>query len=137
MRSTLKYLICYLAVCGCWGSVCGCGKHKTPTYPISGTVTFSGKPVAEGDILLIPDQSSYGPNAGKIKAGHFAFPAIAGKKRVEIRARRLVPGAPPGPMNAPVTEDYIPPRYNSETELTVTVIPEGPNVFNLDLQGDR
>ena len=103
-------------------------------YPVSGEVIFDGKPLPEGEILFLPDNPVHGPEAGKIKNGHFALRATAGSQRVQIRAARLIPGAAPSPRgNVPATEEYVPARFNSATVLTAEVRPEGPNAFKFDL----
>jgi len=124
---TLVLLLGSVAVQG------GCGQQGTPTYPVTGAVLLDGKPVPEGDIAFFNLSPSLGPNAGKIEGGRFAFRAYAGTARVEIEARRLLPGVPPGPMGIPATERYIPDQYNRKSTLQVEILPEA-NEFNFDLK---
>jgi hypothetical protein len=116
--------------------LCGCGKAGTPTYPVSGSVSADGNPVASGDILFVPVDSKHGPTAGKILDGEFHFEAIAGKQRVEIRALRPIRGAAPILGEVP-QENYLPARYHLESELTAEVTPEGPNRFTFELVGAK
>jgi hypothetical protein len=111
----------------------GCEK-KPQTYPISGTVTFNGQPVAEGNIRLVPKDGSILEEAGEIRVGKFSFQSRPGPKRVEIFATREIPPPQPGMFGA--REDYIPRRYNAESELTANVVPDGANVFSFPLQGE-
>lgn len=58
-----------LAVTGCSGQVEG-----PQRYSLSGTVTFQGKPVPEGEIIISPDPSTNSDGSGSyaaIKDGHF------------------------------------------------------------------
>ncbi len=115
----------------------GCGGDGK--YPVSGTVGWNGDPIPEGSIIFTPVDPSVGPDAGQIENGRFRFRASAGPKKVEIFADRDV-GKPDPVMNVVRREQYIPIRYNEETELTVEVTPQGPNDFQLDLvakEGDR
>ena len=115
----------------------GCGGDGK--YPVSGTVRWNGDPVPEGSIIFTPVDPSVGPDAGQIENGRFRFRASEGQKKVEIFADREI-GKPDPVMNVVRREQYIPIRYNEETELTVEVTPQGPNDFQLDLvakEGDR
>ena len=119
--------------------IAGCGSKSTSPkcYPVSGKVNMDGQPIVEGDIILTPQDPGLGPDAGKIKDGKFAFPAKAGKKRVEIRASRDVPGkTQKGAMGEElkVREQYIPVTYNANTQLTAEVNASGKsNKFDFDL----
>jgi hypothetical protein len=104
-------------------------------YPVRGTITFDGQPVEEGDIIFVPIDPNLNPDSGPIKNGHFAFAAKAGKKRVEIRASRVVPGKQ-SPMG-PIHESYIPPEYNSRSRLEAEVVPGGTNQWDFPLTSRR
>ena len=109
----------------------GCGTGPK-TYWVQGTVTFDGQPVETGEIIFVPLDKDLGPDAGPITNGTFAFAVKAGKKRVEIRASREVPGK--RTSMGPVYEDYIPARYNSRSELPpVEVAPAGKNQWEFPL----
>jgi hypothetical protein len=101
-----------LALCGCGGS---------DELEVSGTVTFDGKPVNEGDITFRASDRGYG---GKIKDGKYTMTVPPGKSRVEITAFRetgkmlnLNPGEDP----IPELEPYIPEKYNSSSVLSADV----------------
>lgn len=57
------------------GTLVGCGGGGGPvTYPVSGTVTYNGKPVPTGSVSIIPNgaQDNKGPQAyASIKDGAF------------------------------------------------------------------
>ena len=115
----------------------GCGPSTEPTYPVSGKVFFDAQPLPEGDILFVPVSGSYGPEPGKIQQGRFEFRARAGRKRVEIRASRIIPGGAKGAMGEPVAEDYLPECYNNETTLTREVTADGENQFEFKLHSNE
>ena len=115
----------------------GCGPSGPQTYPVTGTVTFKGEPVPEGEILLTPIEGDYGPEPGKIREGKFELRARAGQKRVEIRASRIIPGGALGAMGEPVAEDYIPGHYNWQSTLTAEVSADDENHFVFELTDDE
>ncbi len=111
----------------------GCGQSGPRAYPVSGTISFDGKPVSDGDILFIPADASLGPDAGKIVGGKFTAQAKQGKCRVEISALDIGPDTPMF-EGAPIAGNYIPGRYNAESELEVDVLPKGGNDFQFKLR---
>jgi hypothetical protein len=108
--------------------ICGCGGPGA-REAITGTVTFDGKPLDKGEITLIPQTNTKGPTAGaEIVGGKFTIPAaggtFAGKFRVEITAsrptgRKGIDRLTGTPMSG--SEQYIPSRYNTESQLTADV----------------
>ena len=124
----------WLTAASLWlGIFCaGCGNRGTPTYPISGRISFDGQPVAAGDVLFVPADPKHGPNAGKIVDGQFHFRAIAGEHRVEIRALRPIPGVAAVLGEFP-QENYLPTKYHAGSQLGAKVTSEGPNDYQFDL----
>ena len=125
LRLVLVGLICVVP-----GLLTGCGNSEFETA--TGTVTFDGQPVANGDILFQPADPQYGPDAGKIIDGKFTVPVRPGSRKVVIRAVRMVPGKK-GPMGEDAHEDYIPANYNDKTTLTADVQPGSKNDFTFPL----
>jgi hypothetical protein len=120
--------------------VAGCG--GTDRLAVEGTVTFQGEPIAEGSITLRPIEGTQSPTAGsRIVDGKFRIDADGGPRpgtfRVEIAASRPTGRKIMDPETGQPTdmiEQYIPPRYNRQSELTAEITPGGPNEleFNLD-----
>ncbi len=110
----------------------GCGRSGPRTYRVSGTVTFNGKPVNEGDILFVPADTARGPTAAKIANGKYVAEAAAGVCRVEISAIEIGPNTP-RVDGVPIPSNYLPARYNMHSELSVEVEPHNRNVFNFEL----
>jgi hypothetical protein len=127
--TTLRLLLVGL-MCVVPGLLTGCGSSEFET--VTGTVTFDGQPLPDGDIIFQPSDPKHGPDAGKIIDGKFTLPVRPGSKKVVIRAARLVPGKK-GPMGEDAHEDYIPGKYNDDTTLTADVKPGSKNDFSFPL----
>jgi predicted small lipoprotein YifL len=113
--------------------IAGCGRSGPRTYPVSGTVSMDGQPLATGKIFLIDPETHLDADVGDIVDGQFEFRAQAGAKRVELRAERKT--GQQSHFGGEVTEEALPARYNSESELTVEVTQDGDeNEFAFDLQ---
>jgi hypothetical protein len=113
---------------------CGCSQDPK-LYPVSGTVTFDGAPVADGDILFVPVDPALGPEPGKIKDGKYTLTAREGKKRVEIRASKVLPGGAKGAGGEPVAEEFLPRKYNEDSTLSTEVNSKGVNKADFTLTG--
>ena len=109
----------------------GCDRGPR-TYAVSGHVTLDGEAIADGHILFIPEDRALRTEGGPIRQGAYAFPARAGKKRVEITATRPDPQARTG--LGPTYVDYIPERYNVRSTLVVEVTPDGAKEFDFPLR---
>jgi hypothetical protein len=106
----------------------GCGSTGG-RQAIEGTVTLDGKPLEKGQITLVPQGDTRGPTAGaEIVGGKFAIPAaggtFVGKFRVEITASRPGGRKVPDRMTGKLLDGYeqfIPARYNAESQLSADV----------------
>jgi hypothetical protein len=127
-RSWLLVIPVFLAVAGCQPA-------GEPTYPVRGSVTFDGTPIADGQIYFMDQDTAVLELALPIVAGTYQGQVKQGTWRVEIHAYRdagtqsPMPGMPPEPVRI----DYIPSTYGSESELTATIKSEGVNEFNFEL----
>lgn len=138
MPRTLLFHTCSLLFAGLF--LAGCGSSDGPAlYPVVGTVTFDGQNIPEGRILFREVGAQQRGFGASIEDGRYALETTEGKMSVRITASRDVPGkfaeSPAGPdePQVPVREMYIPPKYNSRTELEVTVESSGTNQFDFDL----
>ena len=116
------------------GGLClalGC-RQKT-TFGVSGSVSFDGEPVSNGQILFLPADSSAAPNAGRIENGTYHSRPL----REPSGFRSAPPGAvgepPPGALG-PEYQDYIPARYNTDSTLTADVQPNDENRLDFHLE---
>src|SRR5688572_21641734 len=89
---------------------------------VSGTVSVDGKPLANGVISYVPAEGAGEPATGNVSGGSYKVQMRAGKKFVQISApvvtgkRKEYEG--PGAPLVEITEESLPPHYNSQTELT-------------------
>lgn len=109
----------------------GCSSRPT-TVVVSGTVTYEGRPLENGEIRFLPQAGTAAPtNGSRVVNGRYAVVArgglLPGTYRVEIESRATagnepaMPEAGEGPPRPPVR---IPVRYNSESTLEVEIGPE-------------
>ncbi|QDU64286.1 hypothetical protein Pan216_51750 [Planctomycetes bacterium Pan216] len=93
---------------------------------IGGSVQFQGQPIDEGMIIFISLDPDRARAATVIRDGRYALPISPGRKRVEILATRTTGTQPAyeGDADSPlvdVVEQYLPKRFNEESELTCTI----------------
>ena len=125
------------------GPLClGCGSSD-PRLPISGSVQLDGQPLAAGTIEFSPVGPG-GQAGGSITAGRFAISASRGLPPGNYLVRIMasgsgpatVPQGPPGPesMKRPAAAEEIPAKYNTQSELAVTVAAGTDNSFEFLLE---
>lgn len=114
-------------------SVAGCSDGKPPNYPLSGAITFEGKPVPEGTIMFIPSDKRSGTAKAEIVDGKYTLELPAGEKLVKVEASRFI-GPEDKSLGVRPRDQYLPDRYNVESKLTTEVKPQNDNVYNLKLQ---
>lgn len=147
----VRGLLGVVAMMALWSAGCGVGGAEgdsRPREPISGTVTFDGRPLEKGTIQFQPSSAAESVAAGgTISAGRFTIPRaegpVPGKYSVMIYAEANTGSTGSAEGGSPVPavrkslaelRGVIPPRYNSATELTAEVKPGGPNEFTFDLK---
>jgi hypothetical protein len=104
---------------------------------LEGTVTLDGAPLTEGSILFRPQGDTKSPTCGgKISQGRFSIApkggAACGTFRVEITAVHSTGRKVTRPQDGKLideSEQFIPARYNRQSELTATVGDNGSNRF--------
>jgi hypothetical protein len=124
-----------LAICYCC-FLAGCGGSGPQS--VSGTVTVNGQPLAAGEIQFEPTDATKGADAGQIKDGQFSFKAKPGSVKVKITAMRDTGKTVVGAMGEqlPAMEQYLPPKYNTATELTAEVKSGGGNKYTFALDAN-
>lgn len=142
--------ICLLSTL-CGG--CGAGESGPPLADVSGTITWNGKPLSGGLVILAPvgETRGWGANARTSESGEYKLSegktgrlgVRAGTYRV-IVSRRVMPDGSPVPANdrtpaiqSPAKES-LPPEYSDQqkSKLQVTIPTEG-GVFNFSLPTKR
>ncbi len=116
-----------LAACLPWIIGCGDGGKPGPQmYHIVGTVSYSGEPLKDANLVARSVDGKHAAGA-TISNGKFQLDAPAGMTIVEITASREVPGEfredNPG-EKVPVKEQFIPAKYNTESTLKLDIKPD-------------
>jgi hypothetical protein len=116
----------------------GCSQAKR--MAIEGTVTLDGQPLEKGSIAFRPLPGTTGPTAGAaIVRGKFVISPsggpFAGSFVVEISNVRPTGRKVEGPRGL-VDEhlEFLPARYNAQSELRAEVKTDGPNSFEFSLK---
>ncbi len=122
----------------------GCGPSGPERTPVSGNVSFNGAPVQDGQIRFLPSkETGGGPMSGAyIVAGKYNADRKGGVPvgvcRVEILAWRATANGSAGSgsvVAAPRGPQYIPPKFNANSELQITIEPgSGPVAKDFDLK---
>jgi hypothetical protein len=122
-------LASYLAVVGCTSD----SKHGT----VSGTVTFDNQPLAKGTISFIPTDGGTASADAAIVDGKFSQVVPVGEKRVTISSPKVIGQRKAyDTLDSPLvdqTEELLPPQYNRESKLNLTVKP-GQQTSDYDLK---
>ena len=112
----------------------GCGGASTGT--VSGDVTLDGQPMKKGSITFTPaDGKSTGVSADVVD-GKYTATVPTGDMSVAIASDKVVGQKPmygPGSKMVDETVQVVAKRYNTETQLKVTV-KGGPQTEKFDVQ---
>ncbi len=122
----------------------GCGSDTTggrKVVNVSGLVKFDGTPVDRGEVFFESDDDERRGYSAPIKNGTYQVKMEPGPKIVKITASRDIPGKfqeLPGPVGEPprmlpVTESFLPAKYNTQSNLRFTVAPKGNDDANFEL----
>ncbi len=120
-------------------AVCGCRSAREPGQEVRGTVTLDGKPLSSGSVVLVPAQGTRGPKCyALVQQGRFHIPAsrgpFPGTYRVEVYSAVQLRVPLPEVEQAqpdPPGEPPVAPRFNTQSQLTVTISPEEPAELTL------
>lgn len=133
-------------------SGCGKGEGGPNLVPAEGIVTLDGRPLANADVMFIPQGETAGQALfGRTDAqGRFHVGTPDGKRRgaavgrYKVTIQKLVkpdgsdfiPDPNAGPMDTGGFRELLPPRYASEaeTQLEAEVPPGGSRELRFDLQ---
>jgi len=117
-RSRMAWVLAAALVAGC--------SSESPKGTVKGEVTLDGQPLAAGLIRFVPVDGKTQTADGTIAGGKFSALVPLGDMRVEVTAPRVVGkmkmyNTPDSPEVDRV-EEAIPPQYNVESKLTLTVV---------------
>jgi hypothetical protein len=108
-----------------------------PAYKVQGVVTLDGSVVPGAQLQFTPEDQTQGAGfARSDENGAYQTSLPAGDYTVRILAQKRMPAPPrpPGPGRRPIQNisvDIIPPRYNTKTELRLSIT--GPTEQNFPL----
>ena len=116
-------LVVLLGLCAA-GLLAGCSSGPA-SATVSGEVKVNGTPVEKGVISFSPAEGTGKLVTGEIKNGRYEVQTTAGKKVVQISAP-VVTGKrkdsdAPNAQWVEITEESLPDKYNSKSELTFDV----------------
>ena len=98
---------------------------SAPTAPVSGRIEVDGQPLEKGTIAFAPADGRGAPVTVPIENGKYDLRLPLGNKHVQISAPKVIGKRKEyNGVNAPlveITAESLPPRYNSQTELTLDV----------------
>jgi hypothetical protein len=119
-RPALPFLLVCTLLAGC--------SDDSGKATISGTVTLDGQPLKDGTIRFVPVDGQTPTAEAVITDGQFSVEVPHGEKQVSISSSKVVGkrqayDAPDSPT-VDMVEEVLPPRYNVQTELTITVAEE-------------
>jgi hypothetical protein len=133
-------LLCLLALTLAAVLLGGCG-DRSGRQGIDGTVSLDGKPLEKAQISFRPQSGTTSPSAGaNVVSGKFSIAPeqglLPGKFRVEITASRLSGKKAPAPLTGEmitIEEQYLPAKYNQQSQLEAVVGANGLNHFDFSL----
>lgn len=110
----------------------GCEKPAPPQAQVHGKITLDKEPLKEGEIQFISPNNM--AESLPIKDGAYDGKVTTGERRVRILAYKEVPALPmAGLPDQPTKANYLPARYNTDSDLKKEVKLGETNEFNFDL----
>lgn len=113
----------------------GCGPKVDPEYPVKGTVTLDGSPMAEGEVVF-RDDAKITFSTFTVTNGQFEGKSEAGTFKVEVNSFKdeAVAADPTGyaPPGGTTKKNVVLPDYNANSKLTAEVKSSGANEFTFD-----
>jgi hypothetical protein len=110
---------------------CGNGSVKLPKAPVSGVITYRGKPLSTGRVCFV-HKSGQASTAELAADGAFKLTAFQGMNQVAIECLGPEKSTPSttGRIGLPQYENLIPARYSEsgKSGLTCEVKPDGNQV---------
>lgn len=140
MKTIHPFLVWALGISWLLFPFSGCGSG-VGVVPVEGKVTFDNQPLEEGEILLQPLDAGMSVGAqivqGVFRLTEDAAP-VEGRYQVEISAYRLTGETVEDPVDGDweVSENIIPSRYNSDSQLTVEIKRSQPEPLVFALTSD-
>ena len=119
----------------------GCGEQGPKTHPVSGKVSYQGKPLPFGAIMFVPAEGSAA--SARIESdGTYKVDLTPGPHKVSVIAIPPRQGRPDptkeGGLDTtgfPEPQPLVPPKYNQpeSSGVQIDVKPTGENTIDIDL----
>ena len=130
-----------LAVALTWALGCGKSPNTLPVANVSGTVSVDGKPLEKGSVTF--ETPGFPPKILSVSDGKYSGAVNTGQNRVVVSAPR--PLAAANKMSKedkqrmessglPLTEESLPPEWNTASKETRVVEAGGANAFDFDIK---
>ena len=158
MRNAIGFTITLLAIATLAG--CSSRSRKPPTYPVTGTVTWKGKPVTNATVILIPAGGASQESAAGVTdaSGKFQLTtynlndgAHAGEYQVKVSQYDTKPPAAKNEtitmeeeqklafsgqeIPTPPSKNLLPKKYESEsTSGLAHTVTKGPTTLEITIQ---
>lgn len=131
-----RTISCALGLLVCAG-LSGCGDGRAH---VAGKVTFDGQPVSSGSIVFVRSDGT-AREGGVITGGEFRTSLPPGRYKIEVRASKVIgkrkqKGFDGKDEEIEMSEEMIPDRYNTKTEL-IEEFRAGSNPLTLDLKSKK
>lgn len=134
---------CLVGLC-CAVFLVGCGEEIDPGYkPVRGTVLLDGQPLADAVISFTPEEGSTASGRTDEDGTYELFYAArrpgakVGLNTVEItKEATAFEGADEFAVMTEEEGELLPPRYNTQTELTATVENTSDNTVDFQLTSE-
>jgi hypothetical protein len=136
-------LIAALVIAFSLALLAGCGSSAPKRYKVSGTVKYKDSPIPLGTITFLTEDAGAAAGGAEIKSGAYEIPAGSGLAAGKYKVSVSFPdpkGAAPAPKEGEApgvsreVKEFLPAKYNRETELRAEVKAGEPNEISFDLK---
>ena len=113
----------------------GCGENLPPApsvFPVSGTVTIDGQPLATGSITFDPSDGKSIASGGGITDGKFSFESTAGPKVVRITSTKET--GEKDEYGSLISVELVAIEFNADSTLTTEVKPSENTGLTFDVK---
>ncbi len=154
MKSYLLQLACFASLCCASLLVCGCNSEDVGprTYPVSGVVSQKGAPVADADVIFVPDSEGALAAFGKTDStGTYKVNAVEGSYKIKLSKLEKPQSASSGKVFASTDEELevydpadgdkvqvpkslVPKKFTDHNSSGLTHrVPTSPTTFDIEL----
>ncbi len=129
LRATI--LTCLIVL----SAVCGCGESEPPKFDISGTVSFTGKPIANGTVTFEDSATGVAETFSIQKDGTYVATVPEGNYGVSVQPPLVTIADTATTQGGDEIKkvDYIPNRYWSSFESGLSVSVSADSTFDIHM----